>query len=317
MLYYNFKKQVKVYVVIGTRQYLLDISEVSFSQDIEDLARETKTLQSQEMFAEAMVTEYKPANFQITFPALREADFQAIFDRALDYGTFDLYIDSKQEVFKIETCVITNASFIAVKARPLTLSISGEASKLTVEASSIIPGTPQARSSSRTYNKVSYVGAVLSSVEIASAYTSISIELQNQIKWLPFTILEACGPEPVLLYPLEFIVEKRILSGSISTYEQDEIRWNADTTLLIKIGQEVGSKVYGFEFDLSNVAFTSRIGTGQIYTRHYDWRLTQNPDSLSEIITYIVDYEDNARAILDYWGISILDSDNLPILDSF
>jgi hypothetical protein len=322
MSQYSFKRNAKVYIVSNGKQYNVDISEIIFSQDLADISTPVKTIQTQEMFAHTIAKIYQPATFQITFPALREADFQVLFDRALDYATFDLYIKNRNDLFKLEKCVITNTSFILRKTTPVTIDITGEASKLTREgdASTTIEGEVQSRSSSRTYNRLTYLEVGIDSVDnldVLETLVSVNIELQNQIKWTPFNILEACGPETEFLYPTEFTVEKRILSGSIATHDEYAIDWDADATLYIKAGQEVGNDIYGFEFDLSNVAYTSRMTPGEIYTTHYDWRLTQNPESLLEIITYITTGDGDAHAILDFWGAEILDSNNLPILDSF
>jgi hypothetical protein len=315
---YSFKRDAKVYFLINGVRYNVDISDIGFGQELDDALYEAKTVQEQEMFAQVVVTAFKPANFNMTFPAIREDDFQAIFDRALDYGTFDLYVTNKSDLFKIENCVITNTSFIVVKNRPLALSISGEGSRLTRTRKATVPGTVRARSGNMTYNKVSFLDIILDGVDTLDRVTSVAIELQTDIDWIPYNELgELCVSEEGVVYPGKFTVTKRILSGTLSSYRLDPITWSTNATLYMRIGQEVGQKVYGFIFDLDSVAYTSRGTTGDIYTHNYDWRLTQNPTSLSELIKYITDATDDSRAILDYWGDAILDSDGLPILDSF
>ena len=316
MLRYNFKKDTKLYLVSNDIKYNIDISEINFSQDIKDIRNEIKTVQSQNMFAPTIVDMASPANFAITFPALRESDFEVVFDRALDIGTFDLYIVNKKRIFKIDYCVITNATFIIEKMRPLSMSVTGEARKITQVTT--IPGTDRTRSSTMTYNTVSYLNVLLNGIAAFERLNSVSIELQNNIKWIPYkTLDEVCLPPGELAYPTNFTVEKRILAGTITDYSIEGIAWDSDATLFIEAGQNVGGTIYGFEFDLQNVTFTSRINTGDIYSQSYDWRLTQNPASLSEIITYITTNVSGDRAILDYWGLAILDSNGLPLLDSF
>jgi hypothetical protein len=149
-------------------------------------------------------------------------------------------------------------------------------------------------------------------------FSSISVELQTQINWLPNKILsEVCSSVPEVICPEEFTVDKRILAGTLSSHRLDPITWSTGTTLYMKFGEKVGSTIYGFIFDLNQVSYTSRLSTGEIYKHNYDWRLTENPDSLAQLIEYVTDQADDSRAILDFWGLAILDSDNLPILDSF
>jgi hypothetical protein len=316
---FSFKRDAKVYMVTNDVQYNIDISEITFAQDIADSLVDIKTMQSQEMFAKTVVTAFKPATFNITFPALRQDDFQTVFDRALDYQVFDLYIATASDTFKLEGCVITNTTFIVLKTKPLSLGIAGEGSKLSREGDGnvTIPGTVHARSGTRTYNTITYLDITLGGVPTLDYFKSVSIELQTQIDWNPYeTLGEVCGPEGELVYPGEFSVSKRVLSGTLTSHRIDPQTWSTDTSLYMEIGQKVEGTLYGFIFDLDSVSFTSRVGTTDIYTHSYDWRLTQNPDALAELIEYITDTTDESNAILDSWGIAILDSDGLPILDS-
>jgi len=316
MTLYNFKKDTVFYVVSNNIRYNIDISEINFTQDIKEIRRDVKTIQSDEMFMPVLIDAASPANFSITFPALRESDFEVIFDRALDVGTFDIYIENKHRIFKLEYCVITNATFVLEKMRPLSMSVSGEGRKLSQVTD--IPGTVRARSSTRTYNQVSYLNILLNGIPAFEKLNSVSIELQNNIKWNPYKTLAAvCLPPGEIAYPLDFVLEKRILAGTITDYNIEGIVWDSDTTLYIEAGQNVNGTIYGFEFDLGNVTFTSRLNTGDIYSQSYDWRLTQNPASLSQLIRYITTNVEGDRAILDFWGFAILDSDGLPLLDSF
>lgn len=257
----------------------------------------TKTLHNQsEVFEGSKIDKANPVNFDFTFPAIREDDLKVVFDRALDYQTFDLYITTEQDVFKVRNCVITNGQFIIEKLRPLSMAVSGEASQLTRHGNPGVtrdPGaTPVARDANRTYNRVSYVSITLGgSTTLSDDLVRLDVELQNQIKWTPFNIVGGCAATNTISYPENFTIEKRILSGSVVRYltdsnNSDLLNWSIDTSLQIEAGQQVGGTVYGFDINMSNCMFINRLNTGEVYTQSYDWRLTQNPTNLSDIITY-------------------------------
>lgn len=319
---YNFKRDTKIYIVVSGNRYNIDLSQISFSQDITAISPEKNTIQENIYFLKTYADSYKPATFNFKIPALRENDFQVLFDRILDYKTFDLYIETLEEVFKITKCVITGTIFSFDIVKPIELTISGQGTRLDrvgTPDSYSYPGIYIDRSTSRTYNRITKVDINLGGVGVLDRIKDLYIEIQTKIKWIPVDILkDICQAGSISIpYPEEFVVEKRVLAGSISSYELKNLTFNYSTPLYILVGEEVGSTTYGFEFDLNSISYTSRIGTGEIFTHIYDWRLTENPQSLSELITYITDLEGVSNAILDFWGDPILDSDNQPILDSF
>lgn len=318
---YNFKRDTKLYVVVSGNRYNIDISQINFSQDIAVITPEKNTIQENILFLKTYADSYKPATFSFKIPAIRENDFQVLFDRVLDYQVFDIYVETKGEIFEITNCVITNTVFSINEDKPLELVISGEAiqvSRVGTPGSYSYPGTYIPRTNSRSYNRITNVDVSFGDIGTIDRITSLSIELQTKIRWLPTDTLEdVCQAGAMTIpYPEEFVVEKRILAGSIASYAIQSIAFNPSTALYILVGQKLGSTTYGFEFDLNSVTYTSRIGSGEIFTHVYDWRLTENPNSLSELITYITDLQGVATAILDFWGDPILDSNNQPILDS-
>ena len=48
----------------------------------------------------------------------------------------------------------------------------------------------------------------------------------------------------------------------------------------------IGGLFKGFDFNMTNVSFTNRIETGDVFQQSYDWRLAQNVSSLAGILTY-------------------------------
>jgi len=286
---YQFKREAKVYIVYGGNRYNIDISEISFTQTFVEKSISNKTIQSQEMFERSIINKANPATFSFTFPAIRQDDLKVVFDRALDVLPFDLYIETKQDVFKIRNCVITNGTFIIEKLRPLSMSISGEASQLTIPG--VLSGTPITRDSSRTYNRVSDIVILLAgSSDLTDSLSSISIELLNNIEWTPWETLQgvcAVGETAELLYPETFTLKSRELGGVVTCYITDTNDGNLqafglNNTLNIEVGQDA----YGFKFNMSDCFFKNNINTGDIFTQNYTWKLTQNPTNLSDIVSY-------------------------------
>lgn len=299
---YNFKKEAKVYLVHGNpeNQYNIDISSINFSQTFATESYSSNTINSSGFFDKSVVTKANPANFEFTFPALREDDLKIVFDRLLDYQAFDLYISTKQDVFKLRNCVITNGNFIIERLRPLSMTITGEASQLSKVGSYgvyVIPGTPQSRSANRTYNRITNVNIILGNTAvgediISEDLVSLNIELQNNIKWPPHAVVGKCGADLDIDYPETFVLDGRVLAGNIVRYLTETnnsklLSWNTDIPLLIEVGQDISGIVYGFTLDMENCTFTNRLQTGNIFSQVYDWRMTQNPTNLSDIITYV------------------------------
>jgi len=287
MASYSFLKDAKVYLVYGTDQILLDISNVSFSQTFTETSYPVKTLHNQSMFEGSVINKANPANFDLTIPALLENDLRVLFDRLLDYSSFDLYIVTQQDIFRLETSVITNGTFLIDRLRPLILTVSGESSKLSTVVA--LPYTTIGRSSTRTYN-TSGLTILLDSVQLDTDVATVSVEVQNDVSWNPWLSVHS-GVLEGISYPSTYTISKRILSGNINRHLNSDNSSSLNTsssssTLNIKVGQSILGTFYGFEFDIASCSYTNRLQTGGIFKQSYDWRMTQNPTSLSDVITY-------------------------------
>jgi hypothetical protein len=289
---FSFKREAKVYVVYAGAQYLLDVSEIDFSQTFTEHSYSNKTIQVQNMFEQSVINKANPANFTLTFPAIREADLEILFDRALDYQSFDLYIETQDAVFMIQGCVVSNMNFVLEKFRALQVSIEGQGVRLYYlgeYGNVVIGGTPQARSGTRTYNQLSHINIVLNETEVVEPLTSISIELNNELSWTPYTTAThamAAADANSSMYPEGYTMKKRDLSGSFAMYKVETPAWGVGHTLHIEVGQKEGVTLYGFDFYLPKVAFQRMIVSGDIFRQRYTWRLTENPQYLSDFITY-------------------------------
>ena len=141
MANYSFLKEAKVYIVSGNTKLQIDISSISFSQTFTEQTRSVKTLHDQtNWFEGSVINSANPANFELRTNLLIEDDTRITFDRMLAGLGFDLYIKTaaviedgvevSSTVFKLDDCVITNGQINIERLRPLSLSISGEATKL-------------------------------------------------------------------------------------------------------------------------------------------------------------------------------------------
>jgi hypothetical protein len=298
MATYSFTKEAKVYVVYGGNQYNIDISNIQFSQTFTENSYSVKSIHTQNYFEGSVINKANPASFNFIMPAIRNNDFTVVFNRLLDCETFDLYISTQQDTFKLETCVITNGNFLIERSKVLRLAITGEGSKLSRIGSNsyTIPGSAQVRNTI-VYNRLSDTEVILAGTDIApTGLISLSVELQNGVSWNPYTTVQgalASTDATDCMYPSSFTIDKKILGGSIGLYlldtnNADLQEWDTNVTLRIKVGEDDNSLNFrGFDFNMQNCTFTNRLSTSAVYTQNYDWRLTQNPTNLSSIITYI------------------------------
>jgi len=286
---YSFLKEAKVYIVYGTTKKQLDISSVSFSQTFTEETRSVKTLHNQNnMFEGSVINTANPANFEITTNLLIEDASKIVFDRLTDTNSFDLYISTESDVFKLEKCAITNGTINIERLRPLSLSISGQASKL-IPGSSVPSGmTLRTTSSSRTYNLNKDLLVSLSGTDISDHLVSVSIELQNDIQWIPYkTVNTAAGTR----YPTQYTVNGKVLAGNITRYLNDDTEsasqsYGTNQSLRIKAGTNIGGLFKGIDFNSNNCSLTQRIQTGAVFTKSSDWRMVQNPASVAGVLTY-------------------------------
>lgn len=299
MATFNFKKQAEIYLVFGGSRYRLDVTEdLSFSQTFTDKTYPQKTLHEQHKMHEASnIKKANPANFEFTIPALTENDLDVVFNLLVDYksgentlNTFDLYIKLPNDVYKLEKCVITNGTFIIEKLENLKLGIQGEASKLTRGATLPTTGIVN-RSSTRTHQRIDYLSVSVDSVGLTDGIYKVSVELQNDIEWTPYeTVNDALSVTNAAtsMYPSNFTLKKRILSGSIgqyvmSTFNSDTQQWKIGVPIVIKAGE---SATQGFQFNLSNCSFTNRNNVDEVFTQSYDWKMNDNPTDLGSKIKF-------------------------------
>ena len=295
MATFNFLRDAQLFIVHDSKQYNIDIESVSFSQTFTENSYSVKTLHSQDMFEPSVINVANAANFEFKTFLLKESDLDIVLSRLIDYGTMDLYISTQQDVFKLEYAVFTNGSFEINRSQALSISVSGEASKLSkvgTASSYTIPGTVQTRTG-RTFLQMLEQTVTLGATDISSEVYRLSIELQNEISWIPYTTVNggiSASDASTSMYPSDFTVEKRILAGNIGRYLSDTNgvdlqEWSTGTSLRIKYGQNIGATLYGLDFNMPSCSFTNRLQVESVFVQNYDWRLIDNTTELSSIIT--------------------------------
>jgi hypothetical protein len=299
MATYNFKKQAEVYIVYNNTTTRLDVTEdVSFSQTFTDKTYPQRTLHEPHKLHEASnIKKANFASFEFTIPALTQNTLDVIFNLLVDFksdtytlNTFDLYIKLPNDVYKLEKCVITNGTFIIEKLQNLKLGIQGQASKLTNNSSLTVPSINPSRGA-RTEQRIDYLFTSVDSTPLTHGVYKVAIELQNDVKWTPYeTVNDALlvTNAATSMYPSNFTLEKRILSGSIGQYvtsdfNSDVQTWSTAVPIVIKAGE---SATQGFQLNLEDCSFTNRNGVEDVFTQTYDWKMNDNPTDLGSKLKF-------------------------------
>tara|TARA_B100001113_G_scaffold60027_1_gene45450 strand:- start:11104 stop:12237 length:1134 start_codon:yes stop_codon:yes gene_type:complete len=275
---FNFKKEVKLFLVHDSKKYRIDVNQIDFGQTFQETSYPVKTLHNQSSFEGSVINRANPAEFSFNTPLLQEERHKVVFDRLLDSTTFDLYISTESDdVWKLEKCVIQDGTFEINKSRPLRLSISGEASKLS-KHSGAIPGTLQtAGTTTTTYIVPDLPTLTLGSDDVSKSIVGMTVSLQNDINWNNYNTVQGATTATnaaTSQYPTNFTVGTKVLSGTISKYLDDEstsvLTWNSNTSLRLRVGKDVGKGIASVTVtsggtgysSAPTVSFTGAGGTG-------------------------------------------------------
>ena len=282
----------------GVKQYSLEVGpELSFNQTFTEDKHSVDTIHENKFFDASTITKANAANFEFTLPVISEEDFEIVRTKLLDCTTFDLYISTQQDVFKLENSVLTNGTFDIERLKPLSLSVTGEASKLTkVGASSsyTVPGTIVDDSATRTHLIVEEQTITLGGSDLSDSIYSVKAELQNDIQWIPYQTVNAgigVTNASTAMYPSSFTVNGKTLAGSIGRYLTDATGLDAQTfstgtSLRIQAGKDlhVSNAYPGIDINMASCSFTNRAIVDEVFTQSYDWRFTDNSADLLSII---------------------------------
>ena len=286
---YNFKQEAEVYVVSGGT-HRIHVTDISFSQTFSEESHSVNTIHSpNDLFEASVINKANVANFSFSVPAIVGSSYTILETLLLNASTFDLYIKTPADVYRLRQSVMTNGSFVIERSRPLRLEISGEASQLLKGVSGFSSGSAI---SNRSYTipqlEVTLSGSTLTNV------SRVTMELQNDIEWTPFTTVHGAF-SATTMYPSGFTISKKILAGSITQYLTSDNKSTAQTfnsaaSISIKAGNGLSNAAFrGFSFGPATCAFTNRLSAGSIFVQNYDWRMTDNPANLATILKYDTD----------------------------
>ena len=83
---YNFLKEAEVFVVYSGSKHQIDVSSISFSQTFTEKSYSVKTLHNNKnLFDSSVINKANPADFELTFPLLKEGDFKTVFNLLVNY----------------------------------------------------------------------------------------------------------------------------------------------------------------------------------------------------------------------------------------
>ena len=315
-------------VTPGSSYHNIDVTDFKYSQTFTDSTYDQKTLHEQHKLSEASnITKANPANFEFTVNLGTEDNtgVQTLIDRLLDPAASQFQIvvaageneDDYQHIVALQTCVITNGTFIIDKLENLKLTLSGQGTEYRPLVSNIYAqnaitfgniGRKRAQNQLPSYVKV----RLPDSDEDIPCVISLSVEIQNDIEWNAYTTLHGSidadteGGILDLQRPSKYTFKKRTISGSIEAYvktDEDAGASTADTiigeahmqtyatnkTLILEAG---ASSSLNIKMNLVNCTYTNRVNPGSVFTQNYDWRMADNPtdltDSSSDSQSYII-----------------------------
>lgn len=320
---YNFRKEAQVWFEAVTTAggvlapVKLDVSSISFNQTFTDKTYSQKTIHNSDyFFDQSNITTANPASFEFKLNVIETNEFNNLYAALLKARKFNLYIRTKNDghVFKLTTCVATSGKFLIEKLETLALTFTGEAAKLSVlkgndatTANTLLDGQSAVIPSNPTYQRVESLqlkfvtpGTGVAFIDLTDGLLKTSVEIQNEVKWTPYTTLNDAlnvTDETNSMYPSNFTISKKIISGSILTYaidstDSDDLQtWNQhNAQLSLTAGSYAGgySPVKGFNFSLDNCTFTNRVNVDEVFTQNFDWKFNGDPTQtdLTQLIKF-------------------------------
>lgn len=295
MTSYSIRHNSKVYIVKDNLRYELQVyPNLTFSQTYEEKGHSVKTLHTQfDMFEKASITRANPANFGFTVLIDKGGDFEVLRDWLIDtvgessvesLVTYDVYVDTGAHIFKLTKGVLTGATFQVARDALITVSLTGEATKL--EKVPALVGIPQARTKADTF--IPRQVEILKNGVLVDNLMSVSVEFNNRVNWIDYETLHkslyVATPEDTQ-YPEAFVVSSRSLSGTIRRYltelSSEPNQWQLNVPLKIRISDGTADRL---TFDIPSVVVTTNIMPEEIYTETDTFRMTVSPNNLADVI---------------------------------
>jgi len=300
---YSFLKESKLFIVYGGNKYrIYTTTALNFSQTFAQDSYPVKTLHSQaKMFEGATITSANAVDFSFDVPLTKEKDESPIIDLLSGLNneqltSFDMYVQTGSAVFKVDSAVITSGDFSISPESQFLVSVQGQGTKLerVGNESYTIPGTLQSESSSRTpllvYPVISIDSLTMSNI------ISVSVGIQNNITWTEFKNLQKSlnvTNASNIMRPSEYVVEKRIVSGTINQYQTDNnitqfdnFSTNSNITIkAVEVGNAANATPF-FQIQLNPASYTARMEVGDVYQQSYDFSSLDNTSLDTRITQY-------------------------------
>lgn len=289
---YNFKKNVKLYIVENGNKHSIEVySDVSASQTFDEQSNKLKTLHNlNDLHEGASITKANVANFNFTTPIHNTTDTPIVLTLGTTYSSgtissFDIYIESDNVIYKLEKAVIEAMTFNIERNTVLTVSISGSAAKLllhsTLAVPVAVPGTPVVVAS-KTYTAVKALNVSIAGTVI-NTVAAVNIDISNEVSWLNYNTLQNSLAGNIA-YPSNYVVQGRTLSGSVTEFLTTEnINTITDTSTTAPLVLDIYDGVSILKFNIPSVVFTRRLNMEEIFNRVYDFRLNNNSTNVKPI----------------------------------
>ncbi len=304
---YSFLKESKLFIVYGGNKYkIYTTTALSFSQSFAEDSYPVKTLHDQSKMIEGTtITKANPAQFSFTVPLTAEKDESIVMDLLSDLvvtsdsdietqqlKSFDMYVQTTNSTFKIQSCVITSAEFAFNPRQEFSVNLSGQGTKLNRAGneSYSIPGSLQSESSTRTSLQV-YPVVSIDSLDMNNII-SATVQIQNTIDWTPFETLHnslSVTNSSNAMFPSAYTVTSRIVSGAVTQYQTnnnitqfDDFSTSSDINIIAK--KFDGTTFWALQINPG--MYTARMQVSDVYSQTYDFRSTDNTALGTRITTY-------------------------------
>ena len=320
---YSFLRESKLYIVYGGNKYRIYTSTaINFDQTFAEESYSVKTLHDQsKMFEGSSITKANPASFSFDVPLTIETDDNdkhwesIVIDLVSDLDTsqqlksFTIYIQTGSSTFKLESAVITGATFDFVPQNQFTVRLEGQGTKLSRvgnesfdidDAESISSNAPFTISGSSAEEFTTRTPLIVYPVITADSLDmnnilSVNLQIQNNIEWTPYETLHnslSVTNSSNAMFPSAYTVGTRITSGEIRQYQTDnnitqfdDFSTNTDLTIkAIQVGKASNATPF-FQIQVNPVMYTARMQVADVYTQSYDFRSLDNTNSLATQIT--------------------------------
>ena len=226
----------------------------------------------------------EPANFSFTTPIKYENN--VLIDALLfgvDYETgniepIDLYVVTTSKIFKLKTCVLEQLTLNIERVGLFSISVSGTAELL--QEVPALPKVPEPQNID-PYTIIRCVKVKIDNTVLDSV-AAISIDIANGIEWTRNTTLHSSLNNQVS-FKRNYVLTERRISGSVTEFLLDSgplPEYSTTSSMTIELASEIGETPPFLTFNLPQVVYTRRLNVDEVFTRVYDFRLTDNTVSV-------------------------------------